>query len=403
MHRLGLVAWVCTMVALSPLTAVPTMAQKRGDWKTYQWNVEGVDACAFTPDSEAVACLYWYDRVLSDSPWKAVYTAHLAIWDFRSGIVQEKLKWEYNSHIQGDRWLLVPKYLEYSRDGRRLALFDGAAIHVLDTISYRESQWITVDAPKETFPNDRWATVGFSLAPDGSRAAVAISSTIGANGGFVRVYDLTTGQLVREWPLRDGVRYVTGVALSDDGARVAVSWLPVGRSSRPEAFIPAGAVNVLVMEVKSGEKVTGVNTRYVAGPVLFGPGDTLLTGSINKDRDGYGLDTIKVWDARTGRLVREIDNPGAGVHYELDLSRDGRLLLGYTGTEKPVENFVLTDVQQFQLWDFASGQRTATSPRFGPKIPVLRPRMQLSPDGESVVVWWDRGFARPVVYRVPQR
>jgi WD40 repeat protein len=389
------------MAALSLLTAMPPMGQKKGDWKTYQWNVDGVHACAFTPDSNAVACLYWYDRVSSDSPWKAVYTAHLAIWDFRSGVVQEKLKWEYNSNIQGDRWLLAPKYLEYSRDGRRLALFDGAAIHVLDTISYRESQRIAVDAPQETFQNDRWATEGFSLAPDGSRAAVATSSTIGANGGFVRVYDLTTGQVVREWRLRDGVRYVTGVALSDDGALVAASWLPIARSSRPEAFIPVGAENVRVMEVKSGEKVAGMNTRYVAGPVLFGPGETLLTGSINKDRDGYALDTIKVWDARTGRLLREIANPRAGVHYELDLSRDGRLLLGYTGTEKPVENFVLTDVQQFQLWDFASGQSTATSPPFGPTIPALHPRMQLSPDGKSIVVWWDNGFAKPVVYQVP--
>jgi hypothetical protein len=64
---------------------------------------------------------------------------------------------------------------------------------------------------------------------------------------------------------------------------------------------------------------------------------------------------------------------------------------------------VVTDVQQFQLWDFASGQKTATSPPFGPTIPALRPRMLLSPDGKSVVVWWDNDFAKPVVYLVPQQ
>jgi WD40 repeat protein len=147
--------------------------------------------------------------------------------------------------------------------------------------------------------------------------------------------------------------------------------------------------------------LTGVNTKYLAGPVLFGPNDTLLTGSINDDRSGYALDTIKVWDARTGKLLREITNLRAGVHYRLALSPDGKLLLGYTGTEKPVENFVTVDTQQFQIWDFASGQALATSPEFGPDKDEI-PRIQLSPDGKFVLVWWGNGFAKPFVYAVPK-
>ncbi|MFZ3215138.1 MAG: hypothetical protein WA192_03675 [Candidatus Acidiferrales bacterium] len=310
------------------------------------------------------------------------------------------MKWEYTSTDQGDSWPIQPRSIEYTENGSRLITFDETGFRVFDARTYAELNRISYQEPKEKFPDDGWGIEGISISADGSRAALAISSTGGANGGFVRVYDLGTKQIIQEWRLHAGVRYVMGVALSPDGNRVAVSSLPVGRSSSPEAFVPAGVENVRVMDVKSGDKLTGANTKYLAGPVLFGPNDTLLTGSINDDRSGYALDTIKVWDARTGKLLREITNPRAGVHYRLDLSPDGKLLLGYTGTEKPVENFVTVDTQQFQIWDFASGQALATSPEFGPNKDEI-PRIQLSPDGKFVLVWWGNGFAKPFVYAVP--
>jgi WD40 repeat protein len=172
------------------------------------------------------------------------------------------------------------------------------------------------------------------------------------------------------------------------------------RSSEPEAFIPSGTNNVQVMDVKTGETLVGMNTKYVAGAVLFGPNDTLLTGSINNDRTGYSLDTVKIWDTRSGKLLREIANPGAGVHYRLDRSVDGKLLLGYTGAEKPDENFVVTDFDQFKIWDFASGKEVAASPKFSENGPHT-PQLQLSQDEKYVVAWWD-GFAEPIVYEIPQ-
>jgi WD40 repeat protein len=423
--RRDLIFLVSLITGLYLLAVNPVNAKRETAWVTYKlpvhdvpwgvsvqglegkpWESASVRACAFTPDSRRVAFLYLTEHQLSETPWKVVYTSHLALWDFTTGKVEEKLNWDYTSNSQGDRWPSDRRYLSYTEDGLRLVLLGSNAVHIFDTANYRQLKRIAFDPPEEKFPDDGWATVGFSLAVDGSRAAVAISSTIGGNGGFVRVYDLKTGQIIREWRLHDGVRYVTGVALSSDGERVAASWLPVGRSSDPETFIPAGTDNVRVMDVKTGETVAGVNTNYVAGPVLFGPKDTLLTGSINNDRKGYALDTVKVWDARTGKLLREITNPRTGVHYRLDFSPDGKLLLGYTGTEKPVENFVNIDRQQFTIWDFASGKLLATSPEVLPvKNVTLPPLVQLSPDGKFVLVSWGNASIppnAPVVYEIPQ-
>ncbi|MGA9041532.1 MAG: hypothetical protein WB421_13430 [Terriglobales bacterium] len=384
------------------MTAIPTTAKQRDDWKTYRLNVENIHACAFTPDSQGVAFLYWKDHLLSQKPWKDVYTSHLAVWHFDTGKIEEKLNWDYTSNDQGNPWPAESRYIAYTRDGRYLVIIDPGTIRVLDAGTWTEIKKIAYDPPKEPVPFKGviWATVGLSVASDGSRAAVAISSSGGAGGGFVRVYDLHSGEIIQEWRLHAGVFSVSTAALSPDGQQVAMSWLPSEPSSDPEAFIPSGTDNIRVMDVKAGETLVGMNTKYFAGPVLFGPNETLLTGSMNDDRAGYKYDTVKIWDARTGKLLREITNPRAGVHYRLDLSPDGRLLLGYTGTEKPVENFVTVDTQQFQIWDFASGRALATSPEFGPNKDEI-PRIQLSPDGKFVLVWWGNGFAKPFVYAVP--
>jgi WD40 repeat protein len=406
-RRRNLILLVQMLAVLCLLGAMPVSAKQKVDWKTYRLDVGNVHGCAFTPDSRHIAFTYWTSQEFSEKPWRVTEIAHLALWNFETGKMEEKLKWSSPPLRQGESWPAEPISVQYTANGRYLIILEDAAIRVLDATTYAEVKQIAIEPPKEKIPDDAWAVVkyfgpGFSLTRDGSRAAVAISSSIGANGGFVRVYDLKSGQIVREWRLHDGVRYVSGVALSSDGERVAVSSLPVERSSDPEAFIPSGTENVRVMDVKTGDTVAGVNTKYVAGPVLFGPSDTLLTASINDDRKGYALDTVKVWDARTGKLLREITDPRTGVHYRLDLSPDGKLLLGYTGTEKPVENFVNIDSQQFQIWDFASGKAVAASPKILP-IKNGPPQLQLSPDGKFVVVWWGDGFAKPVVYEIPQR
>jgi WD40 repeat protein len=427
MWRRNLILLISLGAGLYLLAVNPVSAKREAAWATFKlpvhdvpwgisvhglegkpWESASVRACAFTPDSRQIAFLYLTDNQVSEKPWKVVYTSHLALWDFRTGKTEEKLKWDYTSNDGHDPWPTNPRYIGFTADGSRLVLFGGDEIRVLDVPSYKPQNRIAFEYPLEqtSLRGIAWNIVGFSLDPDGSRIAAALSDPGNVAGGFVRVYDLSSGKIIREWKLGDEVKAVAGIALSPDGQRVALSWLPSEPSSDPETFIPSGTDNLRVMDVKTGEMLAGMNTKYFAGTVLFGPNETLLTGSMNDDRTGYKYDTVKIWDSRTGKLLREITNPRTGVHYRLDLSPDGKLLLGYTGTEKPVENFVNVDSQQFQIWDFASGRLIATSPKILPVEHVaFPPEIQISPDGKFVLVSWGNDSIppnAPVVYEIPQ-
>jgi DNA-binding beta-propeller fold protein YncE len=229
--------------------ATPSNSKPTAAWKRYQLNVKNVYACAFTPDSHQVALYYWTSRLLSDKPWKAVYTSHVSVWSFETGKIEDKFKSQYTDTGSHDPWATDPRYMQFTADGRRLVLFNSNEIDVFDVPSYKLQSQIPVNRPSENLADgDMWGIVGnanyfgpgFALASDGSRVAVAFSDSADAEGGFVRVYELPSGRVVREWRLGGKVKVIAGIALSPDGQRVAVSWQPSAGSSDPEAFIPSG-------------------------------------------------------------------------------------------------------------------------------------------------------------------
>jgi WD40 repeat protein len=82
--------------------------------------------------------------------------------------------------------------------------------------------------------------------------------------------------------------------------------------------------------------------------VLFAGTERLV--SADKQR------TIAVWDARTGKLLREIDHGGPATI--LAVSDDGRWLATHKEHENPNNRWVEQD--RVQLWDLSTGQRLHT-------------------------------------------
>lgn len=193
-----------------------------------------------------------------------------------------------------------------------------------------------------------------------------------------------------------------GLAWSLDGRKLAMTWSP----TIPGDPRPRGVRNLLVLDADSSETIMGIDTGDVAGPVAFGANYTILTAALNPDADTAKKDTIKIWDAATGKLLREIPNPPTGVHDRLECSADGTIVLGYIHLFKYNKSSHDNDViyQKFRLWDVSMGQVISTSPEILPvNLYGDPPNFKLSLRGDLVLVWRSSNSAPPpVVYELQQ-
>ena len=96
------------------------------------------------------------------------------------------------------------------------------------------------------------------------------------------------------------------------------------------------------------------------------------------------LTDVYLWDVRTGRLVRKLEQGSAGV-LGLDFSPDGRLLA--VAGQRPVAS----------LWDVATGARIGPTLTAGDR----RTQIDLAPDGHRLLVTHADG--RGAVWNVDPR
>jgi WD40 repeat protein len=236
----------------------------------------------------------------------------------------------------------------------------------------------------------RGLVYALAFAPDGRTLAA------GTVGGETTLWDVESQSLLRRLPVRPGV--VTGVSFSADGTLLATAgpegvdlWdvatgealgtIALGVPAGDVAFGPTGSTLAFVRERSVGTAevwdaarrsriatlsvgtVRSVGGVSVATAIAFSPdGRALATG---------GLDDpiVRVWDVRTGKLIRELDQGTAGA-FTLDFSADGRTL-AVSGFE-PVAS----------LWDVATGARIGPTLTAGSR----RAEIDLSPDGRELLM-----------------
>jgi hypothetical protein len=257
--------------------------------------------------------------------------------------------------------------------------------------------------------------VDMEWSPHGGRIAVIFSFKI-FHEGIVRVYEVATGRL--KWERHCDFVEVGGESWSPDGRMLAVT-LVSGDPHNP-AYPRWASTNLVILDGESGAVLLQIDTGDLAGPVCMGPENTVVTAPVHlqpRGQDRWHHEVAKVWDARTGSLVRRIVSPGRDIHDRLELSADGRVLLGYVAKEK--SGFVwhyLEDANRamdrvFQLFDYKTGRVIATSPNLAregfcgqsaevwqldPRVPAFR----LGPDGRRVLVYWPYSGCAPSVFEV---
>jgi WD40 repeat protein len=240
------------------------------------------------------------------------------------------------------------KALAFSADGRTLAAvtLDGmATVWDVESRSLRQA----------AFRVDRWLAVGVSFSADGTMLATA-------GGEGVKLWEVATGEALG----RVGDGSAAGdVAFSPTEPFVAFvreGWDYTSDVRGGSAVEGGGVVEIWDVGRRSRIRTLEVGADVLGGAVAFSPdGRTLATGGIDP--------LVHLWDVRTGKLIRELEQGAAGAN-SLEFSPDSRIL-GVSGLE-PVAS----------LWDVATGTRIGPSLTAGSR----KAMMDLSPDGRRLLM-----------------
>ena len=340
-----------------------------------------LEGAALSPDGKQVAAAF---RRVSRGPeiaisvriWKVGTNEPSASKDLFSG---EKMNpRELFTHARS--------FVEYCDNG------SGLMVAARGTLYYLNPQTLEVLHDTATNIEDPAIPERVSCAAKSPRAVFA-----GYGGAYcclVRVYDLTSGTLIREWDLTKGPYPFGDVAISPGGDQIAVSYVPENALGRSKAV-----ENLELFDVNTGKGILRVKTGHLPGRISFAGETRVATVDTLDPQPLLPHPEIKLWDLNDGKLLRTFGDPKVGARRFVGASSDGNVILGYIPKETlhgggGIEggNWNQTLEQRFRLWDATTGQTIATSPPFLPiesaTITGFDPSLQLSGDGRAVLVFW---------------
>jgi WD40 repeat protein len=318
---------------------------------TYRGHERDVRAVAYSPDGK---------RVVSLDSARVVRS-----WDATRGP-------EYASLKCRGAWQAT-----ISPDGHRIAAaassFQGGLI-VWDAETGHELTKFAEGTDKE-------AVRMVALSPDGKLVAAAVS--VGIASGVVRVWDVGTGQLVRNRSQAHRIGQVYGV-------------YEMGPAAAPAGGGPMGAALVMLGAYQGASwagfgLVRNLPEQGPAAPcdaVAWSP-DGKLIASGGQDR------VVRLWDAATGKQLQTLTGHARTISAVI-FSRDGKRLVSASGgitrsspvllpgelpnplqlpTDRP------EDVPDVKVWDVTTGAELRSF-----RLPDKGPGLALSPDGETLAV-----------------
>ena len=238
------------------------------------------------------------------------------------------------------------KLLTFSPDGTRLAATDDKDdVTIIDVKTGKITARVCPATPA--------GAMAWPISPDGRYLAVACGAILTENHGSVKIWDVTTGRLLRT--LEGHTKIVWGVAFSPDGKRLASAsfdhkvkiWDP---STGQEALTLHGHTDnaIAVAFSPDGHRLAsasedGTIRIWDASPITEPPARELLTLTGHTDEvravayspDGRWIASagddmiIRLWDAASGRSVRLFRGhtdpaSGAGVQPRRAADRLGR-------------------------------------------------------------------------------
>lgn len=300
------------------LFAVPSHAQEQLNPRLLNGSGEAVVSAAFSPDGSTLA--------------SSNRAGEIKFWDTRT--------WTQNRVVKiGDRFA---RALTFSPDGTKLVGTNRGELRLWDVASGTELRSLKVE--------EGWLTSGpWSPASGDTKAGrfLAIAHTIYKNNEYssaIRIWDTTTGNIVRELPKRNATQVPTWVDKN------MLSIFSQSREGQKLQTISVDLWDVASGEMRSSTPLTKTSANdadtksQIIEMVLAAAenGKLVATGQWNPNGNGANLYALLVRDALTGAVLQTITTTQAPIE-SVAITLDGSSLVT-SGNDNAI-----------RLWDLKTG------------------------------------------------
>ena len=192
------------------------------------------------------------------------------------------------------------------------------------TTAYKTLSLVDLDAGRESIlwraPAEGWWTIrDLSFSQDGSRLAIYAGSSP-KHGAAVWVVNVPSGTIENRYPTLCPVSWWLGAArLSPDAGRLYLS--------RTEPSFTGYRIQCFDLETDHELWRTDLQADDALGALAVSPDGRVLASA-----SGYRDLSIRIWDASTGRFLRQLDGHNARI-CALQFSEDGRQLISASGDQ----------------------------------------------------------------------
>jgi WD40 repeat protein len=204
-------------------------------------------------------------------------------------------------------------------DGKTLATFDGEVLVLWDISTGKQVRSLKTEKIEKVWP--------FMISRDGNRLLMG-------DEGRLLLWDLESGQITQTGINANGSG-LTRFGLADEFAVQDTHW---------------GARSLRVFRFSDGAFVRAYNVISTGMPFASNDGSTLVI------RGGSHVNSVRVFDGRSGAFVRALRGPDQSALFPISLSSGGRYLLTSSKSEMDTINQLDSDYV-LSLWSLASGKR----------------------------------------------
>ena len=398
--------------AILIISLIPAVKPALGDappqkqLKTYALP-DSTQSADISPDEQSVVTLGMKHLDLADLEKKAIVHV-VQLWNFREGKQLAEFTAQQSEVRVAPKGYLLDRsrnksIVRFSLDGNVVVALIDRTIHVLRAADLTELRAFSLDVPDNvtrTIPTGRTvvhepSVRAMELSPDGEVVAVLwVSEMV---HGRIQLYDMSSGRNTVSWDTPIGwITLTKGLVWHPNGKLLLIA-IPnespcSSANSQPDVF---------AFDSQTG----AIKHKFTTG---------LLTGSISVSSDSrvFAVDLnclgvfknhdsmLKVFDATTGRHLRNVSGRETGVRYLVSSSADGNRFLAFTGKMKTKfdwGDFVPQDVvvdETFSVWKLTNYEGIVTSQN----IPGLKEsELRLSSKGKYAVSYGKASF----VYELP--